>query len=86
MRAYIDGAAAGGVFPVPLTGSINVSTGSTEIGRREGENTAGRIFNGHLDEVRISNIARSADWIATEYNNQKTLSSFYIVDLEETVP
>ncbi len=43
-------------------------------------------MDGYLDEVQISNVARSADWIATEYNNQKTLSSFYIVDLEETVP
>jgi hypothetical protein len=28
-------------------------------------------------EVRISNIARSADWIAAEYNNQSSPSTFY---------
>ena len=27
-------------------------------------------FEGDLDEVRISRVARSADWIATEYANQ----------------
>jgi hypothetical protein len=27
-------------------------------------------FHGNLDEVRLSNMARSAGWIATEYNNQ----------------
>jgi hypothetical protein len=27
-------------------------------------------FTGILDEVRISNIDRSNDWITTEYNNQ----------------
>jgi len=31
------------------------------------------------DELRISNIARSADWIATEYNNQSSPSTFYTV-------
>ncbi|WP_020402056.1 DUF2341 domain-containing protein [Gracilimonas tropica] len=33
-------------------------------------------FNGSIDEVRISNVARSADWIATEYNNQNTPATF----------
>jgi len=36
-----------------------------------------------LDEVRVSNTVRSADWIKTEYNNQKDPSSFYSVGLEE---
>ncbi len=31
-----------------------------------------------LDEVRFSNIARSADWIATEYNNQSSPNTFYV--------
>jgi RHS repeat-associated protein len=34
-------------------------------------------ITGSLDEVRISNSARSADWIATEYNNQNAPSVFY---------
>ncbi len=34
-------------------------------------------WNGLLDEVRISSIARSADWIATEYNNQSSPITFY---------
>ena len=33
-------------------------------------------FNGNLDEVRISSIRRSQDWIATEYNNQSAPGSF----------
>jgi hypothetical protein len=36
-------------------------------------------FNGIIDETRISNVARSADWIATEYYNQNGPSSFYSV-------
>ncbi|MEQ8525855.1 DUF2341 domain-containing protein [Gracilimonas sp.] len=33
-------------------------------------------FDGMMDEVRISNVARSADWIATEYSNQNAPGSF----------
>jgi len=38
-----------------------------------------------LDEVRISNIARSADWIATEFNNQDDPNSFYLVSQAKRV-
>ncbi len=40
-------------------------------------------FNGIIDEVRISNTARSADWIQTSYNNQSSPSTFYGVGSEE---
>ena len=38
---------------------------------------------GIIDEVRISNTARSADWIETCYNNQDSPSSFCSVGAEE---
>ncbi len=41
-------------------------------------------WGGELDEVRVSDIARSASWIATEYNNQSAPSNFYILGDEET--
>ena len=34
-------------------------------------------WNGTLDEVRLSNVERSDDWVATEYNNQNSPSTFY---------
>src|ERR1039458_6069940 len=37
------------------------------------------MFKGGMDEVRVSNIARSSDWISTEYNNQSSPSTFYSV-------
>ncbi len=43
-------------------------------------------FNGAIDEVRISNIARSADWIQTEYNNENNPSTFYSLSSEESIP
>jgi len=38
-----------------------------------------QAWNGNLDEVRVSNTARSAEWIATEYNNQSSPLTFYSV-------
>jgi RHS repeat-associated protein len=34
---------------------------------------------GSIDEFRVSTVARSADWIATEYKNQSSPSTFYSV-------
>jgi outer membrane protein assembly factor BamB len=36
-------------------------------------------FTGQIDEVRVSNIARSGDWVTTEYNNQSSPGTFYTV-------
>lgn len=36
-------------------------------------------FDGNLDEVRVSNVARSADWISTEYANESSPSTFLTV-------
>jgi uncharacterized repeat protein (TIGR02543 family) len=44
---------------------------------------AGRNFKGSLDEIRISNKARSADWILTTYTNQHDSSTFYSLGPEE---
>jgi biopolymer transport protein ExbB len=41
-------------------------------------------FHGSIDEVRISSVARSAEWIQTEYNNQKAPAAFYTVGIEES--
>jgi MSHA biogenesis protein MshQ len=36
-----------------------------------------------IDEVRISDTARSSDWILTSYNNQSSPASFYTIGSEE---
>jgi len=41
-------------------------------------------WDGRIDEVRISDVARSASWIETEYNNQNNPSAFYTIGSEET--
>ncbi len=35
----------------------------------------GYVFNGDMDEVRISKIARSANWVKLQYENQKPLQT-----------
>jgi len=38
-----------------------------------------QYWDGRIDEVRLSNTIRSAQWIATEYANQNSPSTFYSV-------
>ncbi|MCK9421670.1 MAG: DUF2341 domain-containing protein [Bacteroidales bacterium] len=47
------------------------------------DNATSYAFTGSIDEVHLSNITRSADWIKTEYNNQSSPSTFYSVAAEE---
>ncbi len=55
-------------------------------GEAQGYGCNCEFFDGILDEVRISNVAKSADWIATEYNNQSDPSTFYTVGGRPTGP
>ena len=62
--------------------------GSINIGRREDGNVD-RYFGGNLDEIRISDVERSADWVKTVYNNTNGpgdigAADFYTVGTEET--
>ena len=57
--------------------ATSASVGGSSIADSGGSVTAGRFsaadgyyFAGSLDELRISNAARTAGWITTEYNNQ----------------
>lgn len=43
----------------------------------------GEYFEGLIDEVRVSTVARSADWIAAEYANQISPSTFYTFSTEQ---
>lgn len=73
MTGYLDGAVdatlatTGTTINNPLVSKIWL-----------GRYTNGLFYTGSADEPRISNIARSANWIATEYNNQNAPGSFII--------
>ena len=55
----------------------------TDIDAAPCDSTFGNFVSGIMDEVRISDIARSPDWIQTEFNNQNSPSAFYTVGPEE---
>jgi RHS repeat-associated protein len=61
------------------SGTIATISQSTEIGYNNVYTP--QSFTGNLDEARISSVARSADWIATEYNNESSPSTFFSVGL-----
>lgn len=73
---YYNGTA---IYSPAETKSIYTSATSTSIGW----DTYSGYFTGMIDEVRLSSVARSADWIATEYNNQNSPNTFYTVSAEE---
>src|SRR5581483_4183712 len=60
--------------------------GNTSIGRRTGG--PDEFWNGKLDEVRVASVARSTDWLTTEYNNQSSPGTFETFGTEapETAP
>jgi hypothetical protein len=76
-RLYIDGVQVTSSTTSPQTGTPNaIYIGTYSV--------LSEFFNGQVDESRVSNVARSANWISTEYNNQAFPSSFYIVGNQQT--
>ena len=76
---------------------VSVRTGSTAIAAGDSLNTSADLYfgkrasggspfpwDGQQDEVRLSSTARSADWIATEYNNQNSPDTFFTVGSENS--
>ena len=49
------------------------------------QNGGGRGWIGNIDEVRISNIKRSTDWINTSYNTMNSPDTFLSFDSEQNV-
>jgi murein tripeptide amidase MpaA len=80
-KFYVNGVQVATVGTATIS-SINNNVGVPLHIARCTYNTA-RYFKGSLDEIRISNPARSASYILTCYNNQKDPTAFYIVGLEE---
>jgi len=64
------------------SGLIHDTTIPLYLGARD-NNAPERFFHGDLDEVRLSNIARSNNWILLSYRNQNETSTFLSVGPEE---
>ncbi|RLD32896.1 MAG: hypothetical protein DRI73_06350, partial [Bacteroidetes bacterium] len=56
-------------------------------GRLDQTSSQYRYFNGRMDEIRISSILKSAEWVQTEYNNQNAPGFFMTYgSLENSLP
>ena len=66
-RIYIDG-----ILDVSVNDNNSFSTNNNPL-QISRNNDA---IDGIMDELRISNIARSSDWIRTEFNNQSTPGTY----------
>ena len=81
-KIYINGS-----LDKSLDSSITIDTNMLNllIGNSYGSTVGGysstgeENFNGSIDAVRISDSARSGDWIKTGYNNQNSPGTFYEV-------
>ena len=83
---YINGTA------VAITGAFNLRSNSDDptwyffLGRRISTDvTPNEDFYGSMDEVHLSNVTRSGNWISTEYNNQSAPGTFSTLGSEELV-
>ncbi|MBT4349472.1 DUF2341 domain-containing protein [bacterium] len=74
LRVYIAGSETTNSPETLTTGDI-LDASNFVVGYLQGS----EWMDGRLDEIRISNAARSADWITTEYNNQFSTSTFYTI-------
>lgn len=71
IRLYVDGVLKNSAaFAGPLRSNL---TNSAFIGRSQ--NLSANFFNGSIDEVRLSSVARSAGWLQACWNNQRVGSS-----------
>ncbi len=79
---YINGLGDNTSFnPNPPAATFNYSAG-TRIGANI---NGGEPWYGVIDEVRISNIVRSAPWVKAEYSNLFNSASFYSFATDESI-
>jgi hypothetical protein len=68
------------------TGSLRENAWDMKIGNNPGSSTSYACTDGKLDEVRLLSVARSEDWLTTEYNNQDSPSSFCNIESQTLIP
>jgi Concanavalin A-like lectin/glucanases superfamily/Chitobiase/beta-hexosaminidase C-terminal domain/Domain of unknown function (DUF2341) len=78
LTQYLNGATNGATTFTSFTAAD--TNNSIKIASR---NDLFTMFKGGIDEVRISSTPRSAGWIATEYSNQNSPSTFFAIGAQE---
>ncbi len=83
LKVYINGNEVGSANGAGMTWPTG--TKNFTLGDWIGSSGTNWSTKGIIDEVRVSNTARSQDWIKTEYYNQNSPSTFYTVASEENI-
>ena len=77
-RVYVDGSLSGSA-----ANTSNFVSDNTQL-IMGSDSSFTYWWDGSIDEARVSSTNRSTSWIATEYNNQSSPSTFYTVGSKET--
>jgi len=90
VTTYVNGATIGSSAIATGT-SAQVVTGDVCLGRQSsvtGSTTSSpyRVFNGMLDEIEMSNVARDANWIMLSYQNQKASQTLVMLGAVQATP
>ena len=85
--AYVDGEVIGQQSGAAALGfnsaySYFLGTGYAQDWTNASGNNGWFYFNGALDQVEISSIARSSNWVHAEYNNQSSPTTFFSLGAE----
>lgn len=80
IRTYVNGDL---INTTPFVGVLKTSANNFNIGWSNAHGTKAKLL-GKEDEVRLSNTARSTEWILTSFNTQSDPGSFYILGRQET--
>ena len=79
LNGYVNATANG--TQVALTGNVQNTSGASI---NQGVQLTVGGFNGVMDEVRLANVGRSANWVTCEYNNQLNPTTFVTLGTETT--
>ncbi len=84
LSLYLDGSLYG--WTTTTSGTESSPNYDLIIGKSHQDPSHSYWFDGHADEIKMSNIALPASWIQTEYNNQDSPSTFLMVGPEVQGP
>lgn len=85
LKFYVNGIQLVTTGDTAALAAINNNIGQPlYVGRCPFDST--RYLNGGLDEIRVSNTARSSSYVLTSYTNQKDPGIFYQIGAEQSLP
>ncbi|MBL7889602.1 MAG: DUF2341 domain-containing protein [Bacteroidia bacterium] len=79
---YVNGVQAA---TATFTNAWGTDAGNCSIGGETASGETGNRLQGRIDEVRVAKSALSADWVATEYANQNSPTTFYSISAHPNV-